>query len=45
MAVRDLRDDFEDDFEQFAQVLRWTDAVPIALTVPLLLMLFWWWVR
>lgn len=43
--MRDFRDDFEDDLEQFARALRWTDAVSLAVTIPLLAMLLWWMMR
>jgi hypothetical protein len=39
--MQDLRNDFEDDLDQFTQALRWFDAVSFVLTVSLLSMLFW----
>jgi hypothetical protein len=44
-AMRDCRVDFEHDFEQFATILGWTDAISLALTIPLLLVLYWWFLR
>jgi hypothetical protein len=40
--MRDLKEDFEDDVEQFARSLAWTDVVSYALTIPLLVLLAWW---
>lgn len=39
--MQDLRNDFEDDLDQFTQALRWFDAVSFVFTVVLLSTLLW----
>jgi hypothetical protein len=39
--MQDIRDDVEDDLDDFTQILRWFDAVSFVLTVSLLSMLLW----
>jgi hypothetical protein len=38
----DLQQDFEEDVELFARSLAWSDVTSYALTIPLLVLLFWW---
>lgn len=39
--MQDIRDDVEDDLDDFTQILGWFDAVSFVLTVSLLSMLLW----
>ena len=41
-GMRDLNRDFEEDVERFARSLAWRDVITYALTLPLVVLLFWW---
>ena len=40
--MRDLNRDFEEDVERFARSLAWSDVITYVLTLPLVVLLFWW---
>jgi hypothetical protein len=42
-AMRDLREDVEDDAESFIRILSWTDVVSYAAAITVLILLFRWW--
>jgi hypothetical protein len=42
-SVKGVRQDFEDDREMFALMLRWNDTVSYIAILAILLLLLWWW--